>query len=338
MQDYIWNGISSLRSVKKNAHKIERSRLNREKSIPNKLKSGRSTGHADFSVTMQGQLIKVKGHNPNAIPPQTNRSVRGSVQYFSRKSRKRMIETVSRINPPKDTRFVTLTWSDDVMPADTREVQRQLKVLFQRMRRASESMSAVWRIELKARQSGRLIGVVVPHVHMLVFNAGDLALPSERYAYDGWFYDNWMDITGHQQLVDSGVVDYGIKTDDVMLNGSRQVMYYVSKYAAKMDEQASPLVNAPYQHTGRFWGVVQAEAIPWAECIQITVKNARKAYFQLRRACQKRWSGVSRNRPVTSWTMFVSNTEQWHELIFQLVLDDDSDMVLKPVLVYNQGD
>jgi len=246
-----------------------------------------------------------------------------------------MLEMTARLNPPKDTRFVTLTWSDDVMPSDTREVQRQLKVLFMRLRRASETVSAVWRIELKARKSGRYTGAVVPHVHMLVFNAGDISLPSERYAPDGWFHEAWSEITGHKALQDTGQVFYDIKTDDVMLNGSRQVMYYVSKYAAKIEGTASPLVNGPYQHAGRFWGVVQANCLPWAESVQITVKNARKAYFELRRACARHWEGVNRTRPVSSWSLFVGNVDRWHTLIEQLVLEDDEIMTQEVVVVYN---
>lgn len=325
-----------LRVFEKIQAKRKRSSMNTSRGSCAKNNDLSSPGDADFTIELQGTLMKVKGHQTNVQPTQLVGSKRGNVQTFSRKSRKRMLELVARLQCPADTRFVTLTWSDMTMPADTKEVQRQLKVLFMRLRRVSEDVSALWRIELKDRKSGMFFGAVVPHVHMLIFNAGDLALPSKRHAYDGWINDQWKDITGHDEFRKAGIVEGGIRTDDVMLNGNRQTMYYVSKYAAKLDGACTTLVNAPYQHSGRFWGVVQASKLPWADCTQITVKNARKGYFNLRRACHKYWSGVRRPGHVSSWTMFICSAQRWHSLLLEIVLDDDDDMVVKPVIVYNK--
>ena len=204
------------------------------------------------TIEFQGQLVKAKPHrasNKRIAPPEGGR---GMVLDFSRKSRGRMLEKVARLSKKNVVHFITFTFDDSSIPHDTIELQSHLRAFWEKMRRDYPESSAIWRIELKPRQSGVYIGHVVPHVHILLWGAS-LALPRrDSLHYSGDACDIWTRIVTRNRPEMKQAVDAGwrIRCDHKELVGARGVMYYVSKYCAKVekDEMSKDalLVYLPY--------------------------------------------------------------------------------------------
>lgn len=199
-----------------------------------------------YLLEQQGTFLQIRDTSLEYLLP-TNPSKRGKVTDYSRDSRKRAINLLSRLDPDGcQSKFLTLTYSG--VPAHDR-AKRDLQTFIKRLRRRFPQMSAFWRAELQKRGAA--------HFHLIIFNMG-------------WIFQRilramWMAVTGEDK---SGVF---IK----QLHGKRQVMYYVSKYVAKIEKAGVPvtddtlLVKGSYltatpKWEGRHWGVINRENLPFA--------------------------------------------------------------------------
>jgi len=118
---------------------------------------------------------------------------RGVCKGFSFGSRRRMLDRLNQISVASDTpTFVTLTLPDDCFQDSVAKFAQTAKlhldVLLKRLRRACPSACGFWRIEWKARKSGKWEGKLFPHFHLLVWglplrSIGDLDHPSHVEAF-----------------------------------------------------------------------------------------------------------------------------------------------------------
>lgn len=102
---------------------------------------------------------------------------RGRCKGFSFGSRRRMLDRLNQISVSADhPDFVTLTLPDDCfedsVAAFAKTAKLHLDVLLKRLGRVCESACGFWRIEWKARKSGKHEGKLFPHFHLLVWGLG----------------------------------------------------------------------------------------------------------------------------------------------------------------------
>jgi hypothetical protein len=192
-------------------------------------------------IEAQGSLLslKVTGFKSQ---PNINGSRRGVIRAFSRASRRRLMRFMARLKVRKiRATFLTLTFSEMV-------THEQAKIVFKRfamrLRRSFAQASAVWRLEYQPKR-----GAI--HYHLLVFN-----LPFWRQAD---VQKTWEQCTTEARSI----------VDIRLVHGARSVMAYVSKYIAKVDNEApASLDDGSYQHEGRepalarFWGYINKELLP----------------------------------------------------------------------------
>jgi len=168
--------------------------------------------------------------------------LRGLITGFSRASRRRLIDLTSRLNTDSVRKtFLTLTFTGT---PEWEDAKATLKRFTMRLRRAYPEMSAIWRQERQER------GAI--HFHLIIFN-----LP---YIPQRDLQKTWEQCTGEPRSI------IHIK----LLNSSRAVMFYVSKYIAKQQEEMSEVLTSldkpTYQHgMGRSWGYVNKKGLPFAE-------------------------------------------------------------------------
>lgn len=168
---------------------------------------------------------------------------RGLVTVFSRSSRRRMQQKLSKIRGLKTGFFATLTYPD-AFPQEPDIWHRDLKVLIQRLRRLSWASMGMWRLELKPRKTGEYCGYLAPHFHLLIFPTDPLKSP--RLALlRRWLRMAWYDVA-HNSDTHQGRA--GTQIDPI--TSRRHAMNYVNKYAAKVEGSFS--IIAPI---GRHWGV-----------------------------------------------------------------------------------
>lgn len=198
-------------------------------------------------IEAQGSLLslKVVGYKSR---PNPHGARRGVIRTFSAESRRRLMRFMARLKVRKiRATFLTLTFSE-MVSHDT--AKRVFKRFTMRVRRLFPQASAVWRLEYQPKR-----GAI--HYHLLCFN-----LPFWKQAE---VQKTWEECTLEQRSI----------VDIRLVHGARSIMAYVSKYIAKIDNDApTSLDDGAYQHEGknpalsRFWGWINKECLPLGQVLR----------------------------------------------------------------------
>ena len=203
-------------------------------------------------IVIEKQGAVLAAYDPEYRAPLNRRHPkRGDVTAFTRKSRRRMLLFMNRMDFTARCTFLTLTFHGDPTVSQS---NKALKRFIQRLNRKFPGASAVWRRELQPQRA-------VIHFHLLIFN-----MP---------FWDQrdlqlvWSACTREDRSI------VWVK----LLYGRRAAMAYVSKYIAKaLDEpEITSLDICPYQPVprkrkiGRSWGYINADALPLAQAERVAV-------------------------------------------------------------------
>lgn len=200
--------------------------------------------------------------------------LRGNVTHFSPSSRRRLMKRLARVKASKAI-FITLTYPGE--HPGPRTAQRHLKAYLQRFRHHFPKASAVWRLEYQKRGA--------PHFHILFYN---LPFIPRRY-WQGWW----------ARIVDAYIDEHEPRVDIQVIRSRRGVMFYVSKYIAKSDEDDEGVVcyfiHLAYPHTGRFWGFHNRAWVPWAERVYIVLKRVTRRQFEaMKQVLAEQWDGINK--------------------------------------------
>ena len=288
-------------------------------------------------VSAQGRILKVKvpqsgRHNPVV-------GIRGAISVFSAQSRKRMLDTLARIDFENAgfVCFLTLTYPDRNGPPSHDETERDRRTFCKRMARRFPESSAIWRRELEPRKTGEFRREKFPHYHMMFFG-----LPFFDHQE---LNDIWREVIGHEGYV---------RTEIKGLENWKQAMYYLSKYMAKIkhgqvgsggvtargeasalagataDGEAGrcSLVNVTYMTEekerqgeetkknndpknttiGRSWGVFHRKLLPMAE-VHASSVPAGEWLDDAKDAAAEIWAGVN-NYEGLGFTLYTEDPEQ----------------------------
>lgn len=123
---------------------------------------------------------------------------RGQCKGFSFGSRRRLLDHLNTVSKGAELPyFLTLTLPDEAFHDSCSELAKRSKVwlatFLKRLARVSPKAAGFWRIEWKARKSGRYEGKLFPHFHLLVWGLEQRKL-GERIVEreDGkWLVEDW---------------------------------------------------------------------------------------------------------------------------------------------------
>ena len=211
-----------------------------------------------IGIEKQGQVIRMVDLSPKFSPAATPQK-RGQVTEFSRKSRRRMIDLMNRLDlEGRRATFLTLTFK---YTHDHSETKAAFKRFLAYLAYHYPNTSGIWRLEFQKRGT--------PHYHLILFD-----LPYWKHKA---IRKVWMRCTREPAS--------GVRVN--LLRGAKQAMYYVSKYVAKLpDLDSTPLfIDAPYQQnegeqwTGRFWGLINVDALPYAERLVGVINDPEMAHY-----------------------------------------------------------
>jgi hypothetical protein len=270
------------------------------------------------SVSVQGHVLRVE---VNGAAVGSGGGDRGMITEFSHKSRLRLITLLNRLEfegQDQLPKFMTLTMGDIVHP---RVAKKYLRVFLERIRRWAPGASAVWRLEFQARGA--------PHFHLIWFGLPFLPFPRLQ--------EMWGQVIG-QDLPICRIE--AIKTR----NG---VIYYASKYLAKVDSGHGPasggpsgdgdvdstLFNyVPYLHAdgeapgddgrsvGRFWGVFNRSRLPLAS--EYKAEQVFGDWFRtLTKLAASKWDGIDADSE-NGFTLFIEDSEHWLGIIEYLLSEE----------------
>jgi hypothetical protein len=223
-----------------------------------------------MQVQFQGSLVKTKKFKPDRV--WSKNGLRGSIKNFSKKSRKRLFDLVNSLNPKGSLMplFVSLTYPH--VMCDGMTAKRDLRTFTKRLLRLYPDAAILWRMEYQDR------GAI--HFHLLIWNV--------RFIPWEWIRENWRGVIG--------APEGALATDIRRIYNVKHMLSYVSKYIAKSGSVGS-FNSVPYVSTwtGRFWGIMGKDRMPWAAKVVI-VMAFDKRYHDFRRACHRysRWVGASR--------------------------------------------
>jgi hypothetical protein len=213
---------------------------------------------------------------------------RGKITGFSFASRRRLMRKLAEVDRKVLPLFVTLTFPDEFHEyiKDPAMWKKVLKRFISRFRRKYPGGAFIWRLELQTRKSGKHIGEVFPHYHLLVYGVSYVDML--RWISDAWYESCGMLSDEHRRA----------GTQVKKVDSARHLFAYVSKYLAKPENYEMEI--------GRVWGVIQAENIPFVRAVicQLTEREAVQLLRYLRRFAH------IKGRDYQSLTILL-DAEQW---------------------------
>jgi hypothetical protein len=208
---------------------------------------------------------------------------RGKIGQFSSKSRKRLLEWVSRLNRSVKGLFITLTYRENMQ--DYVAAKKHLDLTLRWIKNNYPGYAIIWRMEEQER------GAI--HFHLLVLGAT---------------FIHAMDLTRHWQKI-TGDDSY---PDVKKIRNRRQALYYASKYMAKAAQAANGFIPVPYSEIensssawrGRFWGIVNRAFLPLAELTTFVWSGQLLPILDFRRSASRKSRFVQRFGRINGFTLF----------------------------------
>ena len=202
--------------------------------------------HVQHMAYAQGDVVQFLAAGYFHFPPNAN--MRKGVMDFSPAARLRLLKFAAKVNWEATGRsqFATLGYPDECWPRSREQLNRDRYLLHREIENAvGRKVAVLWRIEWIDRKSGKHIGELLPHWHMIFFSIGHFPYKRIRQA--------WKRIIRASQ-------EPNIKFQK--LQSARQHGFYIAKYSAKK-ALATNLGNVTYHNTqGRHYGFLRKSIIP----------------------------------------------------------------------------
>jgi hypothetical protein len=203
--------------------------------------------------------------------------------------------------------FVTLTYPDDFPDPDVSK--KHLRKFIKRLLRRFPLIGLIWKLEPQQRGA--------PHYHFLVWGVDYDEL--REFVPQGWFEIAGGGDSKHLAF-HQGFCGHGNKHCVSKVKDFKGVWWYAAKYIGKTFEVAG--WNRKW--TGRYWGVVARENIPFGELRQLVVTRqfvVQVMRYQRRFAKPKKVHGKKIRKPIVaggrSLTIFC-DADQWAERLYPL--------------------
>ena len=172
---------------------------------------------------------------------------REKVKPFSGASRLRLLKTIAHMDwsDKEDYLLVTLTYPDERRERSYRE-RSQDRYLFHRYieKYLGRKVAMLWRCEWKVRKSGRDVGKLAPHIHMIYIGVKYIDQKKIRQ-----WWRTILDVQGP------------LATDVRAAKDGEHAGRYVAKYVAKKDEVTLDDVAYHNNPAGRSWGFMRKNLI-----------------------------------------------------------------------------
>lgn len=233
---------------------------------------------------MEGRLLKAS--KPKKAAPAVKDHKRGVVKGFSKRSRVRMRQKIAMLRRSENPKLITLTYPSEYPAA--RASKRDLDVFEKRFRRRFIKAGMVWKLEPQKRGA--------PHFHIMVWGVNKIPLEFLRL----WVSKAWYDVVGSG---DERHLKAGTRVEDI--RSRHGAMAYVAKYLGKEVDAAD------WHEPGRFWGVIGAENLPWAEAVTVSL-NYHDVVQAMR--LMRRYMRITA-RWFSSLAMVCDNPERWFDCI-----------------------
>lgn len=238
-----------------------------------------------YEITLFAGMVQVAAKS--AVVGKHPGKGRGRIDSFSRRSRKRMIEKLTKKRMYHRPVFVTLTYPDEIYfdyNLDGLKIKHDLELMEKRFKRLNPSIGGIWRVEFETRKSGRFLSQIAPHFHLILDGyLGDMGILRK------WVRNAWVEILrNYYPALQSARIDVQVA------KSRRHAGYYVAKYVAKPietieqesnenEESICEIIHNGTFWTGRHWGAFGN----WDVSEGLVVKLTREQFVEIRRTMRK---------------------------------------------------
>jgi hypothetical protein len=260
-----------------------------------------SSKKATATLHLQGRRFTLRKQQPS--PMEKTYRERGIIKEFSRQSRRRLFDLLNSLDKSLEKAiFVTLTYGQSW--PDSKTVKKHLDNFLKRVSRRFPGASGVWRLEFQQRGA--------PHFHLLLFN-----MPFwDKHA----LADAWFEIVGDEYADNSQGEPRAPFTRIEACLSYKHITRYLSKYVAKVGDVG--LTSSHISPPGRFWGVFNRSAIPYAplEAFEYRLENTASqiAYADFLRGIRRKVRGI-RTNPRGGITIYSENIHRWRQYLDYLI-------------------
>lgn len=244
------------------------------------------TYHSTVKIYANAVEVKKIKHEKQQPPPKHQR---GAIVRFSPRSRSRMMRRTGQVRGMKKPYFITLTYPGEFV-ADPKRVKEHLSMLKKRIKRTFERPGMIWRLELKTRLSGASEGELVPHYHLILWGMSIFEKEMHEEMTKMWWEIVWESqktgvyFCNKEKFTDEQIQHMLHGVDVEQLGDFNHALLYVSKYAAKVEEEETS------SDWGRRWGVCLYADTGHSIEIELTWKQHMSLRRELRRLLEKRAS------------------------------------------------
>jgi len=225
----------------------------------NELRFEKATLPEKLSLKLFEKDVVIKFQKPKTKNEVKRNSVRGKIDYFSYRS-KRRLKLFARNTSHLWKVFIHLTYPKD-FPFDGKRVKKHLDTFIKRLKRSYPDIEFMWVIEFQRRGA--------PHFHIL----------TDREVDKEWLSQNWYEVVG------SGDIKHlwaGTRVE-LVKSKNHAVAYVINYLNGNKNKLYQKIVPEEYKNVGRFWSHSK-NALKTAEyIITDTPQNNRRNTRTLRR-------------------------------------------------------
>ena len=230
------------------------------------LAAAGTEGNREFSVGLDAagnvavvttEMVAKRGKCGGARRNQAERK-----SSFGKASRKNLLDAFNQIDTRHDMLMCTLTFPDELPSNEWKQWKRMLDNWLKRLGRKYPLVSGAWRLEMKRRLSGSMMGEFAPHFHLILFDlwGSNAERGVSKYMilteFRLWASASWAEVLG----VDA------VRVNSDWVSG-RKATGYVSRYVGKIPvEDAEQLPDV-----GRHWGWFNRSELPFSGVVKFVI-------------------------------------------------------------------
>ena len=233
---------------------------------------------------------------------------RRKISYFSRKSRNRLLQLVSKLNKskvdPKSVLFITLTspsvgWLDVSGEQWKKRLNNFLTQLRQKFK-CNDTFCGIWRQEFQKRGS--------PHFHIVTYNV--------PYIDHEWISTKWnkicckgLSFREQQKHLAAGTqVQVAREWGEINDYFSKTMSYVCKDEHWKHEKNLSPNVLQYMKTFGRHWGVINRSNLDKLTDLVVGKFQQKKQYYQVKRTFKKYIESIKKKKLGWKYNSKVSRT------------------------------
>ncbi len=230
------------------------------------LSIGHNSPSASFVAYQGSSYCKITIPSRLRSQPKGGATKRGKILRFTRKSRKRLLDTVAKLRQDSLPLMVTLTYPLQY-PIEQEIWHVHLDNFLKRFLRAYPNASGLWRLEPQERGA--------PHFHLLAYGLNADLMDSLQE----WVSRNWYEVV---ESGDPSHLEAGAQT--ARIRSHKGAMSYAAKYCAK---------ESGFELVGRHWGMFNRKKLPMGEEVRLSISPKDGA--KIRRCMHRSIKEVTRH-------------------------------------------